>query len=36
MYKGKAKNYSDDTDNNNSRDSNCRNNDDSNATPISS
>jgi len=35
MDKGKAENYSDNTDNNNTRDGNCRNSDNSNATPIS-
>jgi len=36
MDKGKAKNYSDDTDNDNARDGDRRNSDDSNVTPISS
>ena len=35
MDKGKAKNYSDDMDNNDTRDGDCRNSDDGNVTPIS-
>ena len=35
MDKGKAKNYSDNIDDNNAGDSDCRNSDDSNITPIS-
>jgi len=36
MDKGKAKNYSNDMDNNNARDSDCRNSNNGNTTPISS
>ena len=36
MDEGKAKNYSDDIDNDDARDGNCRNSDDGNTIPISS